>query len=249
MVGFGFILGGAAKGLGTGFVEQAKAKREAALEELRYQRQTERDQTERDFRAGESQKDRDFRSSQSDADRAFRAEESERTRAAGGDIMTGADGGSYRVQGSEARPIVGPDGETFKGAPKSTDTPAQVQTAEWLIRNGVAADPAEAWDKVNSAKENKEARARLVVDVYKSMKDSDYGRTPDEELRSSAQKMVDTLINGESAPSPAQSIRPQGMDDATVIQQAKDAISKGADAAKVRSRLREMGIDPKDAGL
>jgi hypothetical protein len=61
MAGMGFILGGAMKGYGDGKLEQAKAKREAALEELRWQRQMQAAGDDRAFRSEENEKDRKFR--------------------------------------------------------------------------------------------------------------------------------------------------------------------------------------------
>ncbi|MCO5072133.1 MAG: hypothetical protein M9944_13085 [Rhizobiaceae bacterium] len=56
MAGFLAALGGAMTGLGTGLVENARAKREAAIENMRMQMQMQRDQADRDFRAGETDK-------------------------------------------------------------------------------------------------------------------------------------------------------------------------------------------------
>jgi hypothetical protein len=71
MAGFGFLLGGALKGYGDSKLEQAKAKREAALEERRWERQM--------AAAGEERK---WRETEGEKDRAFRREEGELTRSA-----------------------------------------------------------------------------------------------------------------------------------------------------------------------
>ena len=70
MAGFGFILGGMAKGYGDSKLEQAKAKREAALEDLKWQRQMQMRGDDRAFTAGESEKSRSFTESQNELTRA-----------------------------------------------------------------------------------------------------------------------------------------------------------------------------------
>lgn len=125
MAGFLAALGGAMTGLGTGLVENARAKREAAIENMRMQMQMQRDQADRDFRAGEGEKDRAARMSESASDREFRMQEAEKQRAfdAGqadkryeyeregrGDLVRLADG-TYGVRvGDTVRPLKGADG-------------------------------------------------------------------------------------------------------------------------------------------
>jgi hypothetical protein len=53
--------------------------------------------------------------------------------------------------------------ESLKGA--NQHTPAEVQTAEWLIKNGVAKDPNAAWSMVRSARGK--TKAAFVADLVK----------------------------------------------------------------------------------
>jgi hypothetical protein len=50
-------------------------------------------------------------------------------------------------------------------------------------------------------------------------------------------------LGGPPAPAEGQGRKP---DTSQAIADAKDAIARGADPEKVKQRLREMGIEPKD---
>jgi hypothetical protein len=86
-----YVAAGMAKGAGDSMIEKAKAKREDAREELRYQRQVARDEADRGFRRGERQETQEFQTNervgrqefdagQADADRGFRRGEAETQR-------------------------------------------------------------------------------------------------------------------------------------------------------------------------
>lgn len=251
----GYIAAGAAEGVGSSIVDQARAKREAAIEDLRHQRLIEREGADRSFRTSERQ-----------ASEKFSAEQNQMTRDAGGSLVTLEDGSSAVRSGSTVKPLTDASGKPVRTVQKdATDSPADVKSAEWLIRTGVAKDPADAWNRVRSARENDNQRAKLVLDTYKTLKE-DYSDTrTDAEKRKAAQEMVDDLVrqdSGESkvkgapteeAPSstPGDRVvtRPKGVSDEDVVNQAKDALAKGADKAKVASRLRQLGLDPAKAGL
>lgn len=252
MVGLaGFLVAGAAESVGSNMVEQAKAKREAALEEIRNGRLLEREQADREFRKGEREAGQAFTSGENDKTRANSAEQARLAREASGDLLTADDGTTFSRVGATATPLKDATGKPIKAAGSKTDKPAEVATAEWLIRQGVAKDAEDAWNRVRSAKQNDNQRAKLVIDTYKAMKDNDTTGRPDDQLRQDAQGFVDSLIAGEggAATPAAGGTRPKGIDDATIIQQAKDALARGADKNAVRSRLRQMGVDPEKAGL
>jgi hypothetical protein len=78
MAGFGFLLGGALKGYGDSKLEQAKAKREAALEERRWERQMAAAGEERKWRETEGEKDRAFRKSENEITRQEQRERDKR---------------------------------------------------------------------------------------------------------------------------------------------------------------------------
>lgn len=66
---FAFMLAGGAQGAGNAIVDQAKAKREAALEDLKYGRLLDRDKAQNDFTASQNQLQRDFTAEQNDLNR------------------------------------------------------------------------------------------------------------------------------------------------------------------------------------
>lgn len=239
---FGYLAAGAAEGVGKSMVEQAKAKREAALEELRHRRLLERDEASRAFERGENEKNR-----------AALAERD-------AEMITLEDGTAGLRKGSKVETLTGPDGKPVKAITTQNTDPSEVKTAEWLVRNGVAADAKEAWDKVRSARTSADSRAKLIIDAYKAMKEDPADQRPDSVKRAEAEQMVDSMISGggggkktssdmaaeasSKSPSDKGFRRPDGVTDAQVLSEARQAIKRGADKAKVSERLRSMGIDP-----
>lgn len=91
---------------------------------------------------------------------------------------------------------------------KSTQ-PAAVQTAEWMVANGVARDAREAWSMLSTAKTNPYSRAQVVQRLYNAMvNDFSDTRSPQEKW-TEAQSMVDQIAPmaapPASAPPPANS--------------------------------------------
>lgn len=72
-----YVGGGLLSGIGAGMVAAGAAKREQALEEIRFERQRTLAREGRAFQASEAEKGRDFTRSQSEADRDFRTSERE----------------------------------------------------------------------------------------------------------------------------------------------------------------------------
>jgi len=157
----GYAAAGALTGIGTGLVEDAKARRDEVKEALRREHASVEAERDRSFRSGESEKDRtqrsdlsaadremrlgmaqedrSFRAGQAEQDRSFRSGEAERDRAfrseMAADMKQGQDGAWYAVPktGGEAKPItVG--GQPFTGRleGKTGEQPANVKAATWL---------------------------------------------------------------------------------------------------------------------
>jgi hypothetical protein len=107
----GYALAGGLAGYGNSLVEEAKAKREAAMEELRNSRLMERED-----------RDRSFRTSEREASQGFSARENAANRAQQGiSTSIGADGTMYRVdaRGGQASQVMAGD-QPFKPAQAST---------------------------------------------------------------------------------------------------------------------------------
>jgi uncharacterized protein YidB (DUF937 family) len=109
MAGFlAYALAGAASGAGEGMIAEARAKREAAMEELRNSRLMERED-----------RDRSFRSSEREASQGFTAGENERTRAfqreTGGTLLDGPEDTLFREQGGVANPVTDAEGNPISG--------------------------------------------------------------------------------------------------------------------------------------
>ncbi len=253
MVGmFSYIAGGALEGVGNSMVEQARAKREAALEDLRHNRLMEREGMERDYRTNERM-----------ASQAFTADQNRQTREASGDLVTLGDGSSGVRSGSTVKPLKDASGKPVRAVGDKSESPADVKAAEWLIKTGVATTPEEAWNKVRAAKSNDNQRAKLVIDTYKTIKEDPTDTRTDAEKRQAAQELVDELISsdeaGGSKAAPKEETAPgttgdrvtrrTGSTDDEIIKEAKDALAKGVDKDKINSRLRQLGIDPSKAAL
>lgn len=125
MVGIGaYALAGLAEGAGVGMVNEARAKREAAIEDLKHQRQLSRDEDERNFRASENEKNRAI------------------TRAGQRSLIAGSDGTLHSIEGNEATPIRTPDGKPFSGTSTTKPRESDVKIAN-LMRRGVSRSDAE----------------------------------------------------------------------------------------------------------
>lgn len=127
MAGFLAVLGGAMSGLGSGLVENARAKREAAIEAMKEARADARAKAEREFTAGQNQNAIDARAKESALDREARASEASlgreaedaRTKATldfqregRGDLVTLADGTPGVRVGDTWRPLKTESGES-----------------------------------------------------------------------------------------------------------------------------------------
>lgn len=108
MVGllFGHLAAGAAQGIGQGMVEQERRAHEAFMEEVRHSRALaleDRRDTRDDRRA---ERDMGFRREEAEAGRSFTADQNRLNRESQGQLVTGGDGRTFRVQGTRADPVM-----------------------------------------------------------------------------------------------------------------------------------------------
>lgn len=167
MVGFGMILGAAASGWSNAELDEIKEQRKARLEEL-----------DRQYKADEAEKDRQFRKTEGQTDREasrenlrnsqeFTRSENEKNRAANGDLITTDTGDTMVRVGDRATPLKDAEtGKTVRAAAKSTDKPAEVATAEWLVQQGVAKDSDQAWKMVRGARTDPEKSRAAIYKAH-----------------------------------------------------------------------------------
>jgi hypothetical protein len=180
----GYAAAGALSGYGKGIVDEAKARREEALRELEHSRLMQREQMDRDFRSSENEKSRQFQAS-----------ENEKTRTAQGDVMTLEDGTAALRQGSTVTPITGEGGKPVKTLRKTSEsTPADVQTAEWLVSRGVAKDVNEAWSMVRRTRENPEGGRAAIFKAFLSALKPEFGNVDGAKLQEEAQRLTEQTM-------------------------------------------------------
>lgn len=210
----GYALAGGLTGYGNSLVEDAKAKREAAMEELRNSRLMEREdrqfdrQTQRDDTQWERQQQRD--------DTQFERG----TATSGKPVRIGDRDRLLRQDGSLGDIMDG--NEVFTGqisTGQNSSDPVDIRAARILVEEGVFPDFKTAWSDVNAAKSDKAARARLVTDFYKVMLEDFADERSNAEKFQSAQERIDELMGG---PASASS-RAQSPDAATQSTQQPDA--------------------------
>lgn len=224
MAGLGaFLVGGAVAGLGENILVQAKAKREAAMRLIEEQRQDARTDREMKFRSDEAKIGRDAQSAENEKERSARSKEAALTRENQGEYSTTADGTTVRIQGDKATPVNGPDGKPIKLAgQKGTDKPAEVATAEWLIQQGVAKDPTDAWRLVRSARDDPEKSRAGIYKSWLTLLKPEFGNVDPAKIQEEAMKRTDEtmrMLDGDAPASPDASTAPaapanDGMPDA-----------------------------------
>jgi hypothetical protein len=163
-------------------------------------------ETDRTFRAGEGDKDRGFRreereddqgfrGGEAEKDRKFRSEEAERSREDAGELVTGADGASYSRRGSKVSKITDEEGKPVKLAgQRPDDAPAEVQTAEWLIRQGVAASPEEAWRLVRGARTDPEKSRAAIYKAHLALLKPEFGTADGPAIQKEAMRLTDEVM-------------------------------------------------------
>lgn len=197
MGGFAMILGGAMSGWSDAKLDEIKAEREARLQELEAQRQDKRAADEMKFRHDEAEIGRNFESGQTDKALAARSDEAQKARDASGDLITDDQGNSYSRTGSTAKPLVDDKGNPVKVASggKASDKPAEVSTAEWLIQQGVAKTPAEAWTMVRAARADPDKSRASIYKAWMDALTKGAMGTPDPvELQKQAQEATDKTL-------------------------------------------------------
>ncbi|KQT54618.1 hypothetical protein ASG43_03260 [Aureimonas sp. Leaf454] len=267
----GFLAAGVAKGAGAGIVAEAKAKREAAIAELENSRLLSREATDREFRSKEGQLDRNARLSESQADRDFRAKEGELDRTSRADLtrmgqeetITGEGGELLVRSGDKTRRVTDEAGKPVKALSKTSDTPADVRTAEWLITKGIVKTPEEAWKYVRQTRGSDATPMeieKMVETAVKTELGDSIGAPDPKAVEESRTRNRDRILKGlgigeteadadSSKTTTAATARPEGMSDAQAIDEARKAIKLGAPPEMVRKRLQDAGIDPDKAGL
>ena len=197
MAGFLAVLGGAMSGLGSGMVENARAKREAAIENMRIRLQEQRDQADRDFRAGEGEKDRAAQAGERQKDRdlqrelsvgrveaktTYRPMTTEEKQAAGLDPKTPAQIDSYGkidTIGSAGTTVNVDTGTIPAGYRANRDKDGRIISIEPLPGSPAAADAvtsAEAAD--NRDKAEKERSNLITTEIDRALKVMDSGILP-----------------------------------------------------------------------
>lgn len=208
MAGFGMIIGGAMSGWSDARLDEIKAEREARLQELEAQRQDRRLADERKFRhdeaeigrnfdASQTSKAQTFQSTENQKERNYRSTEAEKQREASGDLITDDNGNSYSRVGSTAKPLTDNKGNPIKVASggKTADKPAEVSTAEWLIQQGVASTPAEAWKMVRSARADPDkSRASIYKAWMDALTKGALGQPDAVDLQKQAQEATDKTL-------------------------------------------------------
>jgi len=136
MAGFGFLVGGALEGYGKSKLDQAVAKREAALEETRWQRQM----------IAKGQEKTDRREEQATlADAKLSA--AEKLALANRDVVTNADGTTGLLDKGSAttQPVKNPDGTPLIQAASTDKLPMEAKMAKYLVTIGAAPDEKSAY--------------------------------------------------------------------------------------------------------
>jgi hypothetical protein len=245
---FGYAAAGALEGIGKGLVEQAKATREAAMEELRHKRQLDRDEASRahavdmqeaGFQHSEGLQSRSqkFQASENDKSRKHSASENDKNREP--DTITNDEGIQLErpKAGGAYKPSVDESGKPVKPRASRKDSaldPADVRTAEWLVQQKIAKDPKEAWDMARQARSNPEETYNRVI---KDLRSAESGFTgTEEELLAEARKRV-------------QMIRTLGREDSSAPASAPAEKKTEAPAGKKAARepvKSTWSIDPRD---
>ena len=183
-----YMAAGAAKGLGDNMLLQAKEAREERLRKLDDERQDRRDQTNRDFQSSEAVKSRDYQSLEAQKQRDYQS-------LMGGDPLTLEDGTTGVRRGDKVTPLTGPDGKPVKAMGGAKDKSAEVTTAEWLIQQGVAKTPAEAWEKVRGARSDPEkSRASIFKTLVTTATKDSMGNVDMEKVTADALKQTDIIM-------------------------------------------------------
>ncbi|TIW21115.1 MAG: hypothetical protein E5V63_30135 [Mesorhizobium sp.] len=126
---------------------------------------------DRNFSSSERKASEAFTSGENEKERTYRSDEAQKNRESSGDLITDDKGNSYSRSGSKATPLTDDKGNPVKvaGGGKAQDKPAEVSTAEWLIQQGVADNPADAWKMVRSARADPE---KSRASIYKAWLDA-----------------------------------------------------------------------------
>jgi hypothetical protein len=268
MAGFlAYALAGAASGAGEGMIAEARAKREAAMEELRNSRLMEREDRQFDRQGQLLDRQQGFQRERDQADRDFKL-------TTGGDrVQTDQGLKIMRPDGTMADPR-NPDGTTFDGkiisSRDSSDPRYAIEAKRDMLiaagwDEGRASEAAALGERpVGAVDRMKLVEDQLKTEYGKELMTNDRSRAEIRARRNELMSALDDVLGplprgrgeaeapGTEPPGAGGARRelPAGYTREQVIEEAKAAVASGnKDPAAVSSRLRELGIDPSEAGL
>jgi hypothetical protein len=129
---------------------------------------------------------------------------------------------------------------TGRGGSGAGKPPAMVQTAEWMVQNGIAKNPQEAFEKLKTGVRDSVSRGRLLLDIEKALAEREPGlaRQPDELKKRAREKMNEFLSQaGGAGDKPAMT---PDQEKALTWLQANPTDSR---AAAIREKLKAEGIE------
>lgn len=193
------ILGGALEQVGTGIAVRGKALREAKLKELEQEREFQ-------FRSSQAGIGEDRADARALAGDQRQAAENEKNRAVQGtQYGTAADGTSVMIRDGKATTVTGVDGKPVTLASKAGDTPSEVATMEYLIKNGAAKNVQDAWRQVRQAKSDPDKSRAGIYKMWVTALSS--AAMPPDDIQAEAMKrteesmkMLGTSDDGSDAP-------------------------------------------------
>jgi hypothetical protein len=218
---FGYLAAGAMQGVGSGMVENARALREQRMEELREQRLMAREDRAETRQTTRDQRQMDFQRERDDTQWS-------RQQQTGGQYTTDADGSMRRVFGDQ---VTTPKDET--GNPINVGG----RTA------GLSSDENNQFKAI--VQNNTEEVSTMPGFPPTKKTDWDAVRR---QLRSASPGVYRKVFGPDDDQTPASGL-PPGVTPEQVVEQAREAIAKGAPKEEIRKRLRDLGIDPDQVGL
>lgn len=198
MAGMGMILGGAMEGWSEGRLSQIKAERDQRMQELQEARADKRTQADQEFRSREAEIGAQRQVAENQRQEGVQATENQKQRDAAADskvdYSTNDKGETIAIRGNQATTVVDKDGKPVKLLPKSSDTPSEVATMEYLIKNGAAKDVQDAWGKVRQAKSDPEKSRAGIYKMWVTSLTASGTMSPDE-IEAEALKRTDRAMS------------------------------------------------------
>jgi hypothetical protein len=110
---------------------------------------------------------------------------------------------NLRKQGQDANIKIAQAGLTLrrKELERGGEAPAEVRTAQWLIKSGVANDEKEAWEMVKTTKSSSPQEAIQDITVRLMKDNPDYQENP-EQAATAARRIYQSIVNPNAAVAP-----------------------------------------------